>query len=110
MLLPVLALAALGAYAYYKKSHTESGRPLGVTSATATDSVTGLTFKAQLVDTFKDDTAKYDIFLMPAGTRVLTYLQTGADKSSRIEIISPSGTDENIKAAARRVFGVRPKA
>lgn len=110
MLGPLLALGALGAYAWYKHTHGESGRALGVTSSTAKDPVSGLTFKAQFVESFKDDTAKYDIFLMPAGTRVATYLQTGADKSSRVQIMSPSGTDPSIIAAALRTYGVRPKA
>lgn len=110
MLGPVLALAGIAGYYLYKHSHTASGRPLGVTESTIKDPVTGLTFHAQFIESFKDDTAKYDIFLMPAGTRVLTYLQTGSNKQSRQEIIHPSGVDPSIRAAALRVYGVRPKA
>ncbi len=108
----VIAALAGGAYFVWKKMHptTESGRALGVTSSTVVDKQSGMTFKAQLVESFKDDTEKIDVFLMPVGTRVLTYLQTGSDKSSRTAIMSPQGTDPSIIAAAMRAYGVRPKA
>lgn len=106
----LLAAAGVAAFLYYKHTHAASGRPLGVTSADVRDPQTGFIFHSQFIESFKDDTAKYDIFLAPLGTRVLTYLQTGSDKHSRVELIHPPGVDASVRAAALRVFGVRPKA
>lgn len=110
-----LLLAALAGGAYYlytKVLHptTASGRASGVTSSTVKDAQTGMTFAAKVVDTFTDDTSIVDVFLEPVGTRIVRFSQKGADKASRVEVTSPPGTDPTIKAAALRVFGVRPKA
>jgi hypothetical protein len=93
---PVLLLgaAAAGAYFLFIK---KSGPPVAATSS-AVDPVTKTQFVAQAVG---NGTA--DIFTM-SGTRVVRF-----DLATKQEIISPPGTDPNIKAAAIRAFGVLPK-
>jgi hypothetical protein len=50
-----------------------------------------------------------DVFTK-SGSRIVRFSQQGDSKSSRVEITSPPGVDPSIKAAALRVYGIRPKA
>ncbi len=101
MLWGLLALAALGlALASSKKAET------ALTSPVATDKKSGMIFKSQQAESFKDGMLRVDVFLLPAGTRVLTYQQQGSDNSSREAVASPAGTPQNIVAAAMRAYGV----
>lgn len=103
---PVVILGALGAAAYFlTKKPAFSTR----SNVTVTDAPSGTQFQAQVVNSFKDGTQMVDVFTLN-GSRIVRFQQTGSDKSTRVEIISPAGVDPAIKAAAMRAFGIRPKA
>lgn len=106
---PLLALgAATGAYYLYKKlMGSPSTRP-STPTVTVQDPSSGVKFEAQVVKSFADGTKMIDVFTTN-GSRIVRYQQTGSDKSSRVEIMSPPGVDPAIKAAALRVYGIRPK-
>ena len=102
---PLLVLGALGAGAYY---YFTKGVKQTNTNVVVTDATSGTQFKAQVVSSFADGTQMVDVFTLN-GSRIVRFQQTGADKTSRVEIISPAGVDPTIKAAAMRAFGIRPK-
>ena len=105
----VLGAAAAGAYFLYKKmTGAPSTRP-STPTVTVQDPSSGVKFEAQVVNSFADGTKMIDVFTTN-GSRIVRFMQTGSDKSSRVEIMSPAGVDPAIKAAAMRVYGIRPKA
>lgn len=109
---PLIALgAAAGAYFLYTKvfkTNLSSGTRPGTPTVDVHDASSGITFQAQVVSSFKDGTKMVDVFTS-SGSRIVRFMQTGSDKSSRVEIMSPAGVDPAIKAAAMRVYGIRPK-
>lgn len=109
----VLAAVAAGGYLLYKKVSAPSGGRTIVQNAPTfdvRDPVTGTVFTTKLDETFADGTKKIDVFLKNSGTRIVKFMQTGDDKSSRFSLGSPPGTDPEILKAALRLYGIRPKA
>lgn len=111
----LLAAIAAGGYLLYTKMSKGGGggtRTIVQNAPTvdSRDPVTGTVFTTKLDETFADGTKKVDVFLKNTGTRIVKFLQTGDDKSSRVSLGSPPGTDPSILAAALRLYGIRPKA
>jgi hypothetical protein len=103
---PVLVLAGLAAGGYYLMT---KGVKQTNTNFVVTDPASGTQFKAQVVSSFADGTQMVDVFTLN-GSRIVRFQQTGSDKTSRVEIISPAGVDPAIKKAAMNAYGIRPKA
>lgn len=104
---PLLILGALGAGAYYLLTKK---KPFATnTEFVVTDPASGTQFKAQVVNSFADGTKMVDVFTT-SGSRIVRFMQTGSDKDSRVEIMSPDGVDPVVKRAAMSAYGIRPKA
>ena len=107
----VLGAAAVGAYLLMNKMKGTSRTIVeNAPTVDTKDPITGTVFTSKLDEVFGDGTKKVDVFIKSTGTRVVKFMQTGSDTSSRVALGSPPGTDPTILAAAMRVFGIRPKA
>jgi hypothetical protein len=108
---PLLFGAVLGgAYLLWRKFNPSfSTRPSTPVGPSTKDPASGFEFQAQVVSSFADGSKMVDVFTK-SGSRIVRFSQQGDDKSSRVEITSPPGVDPSIKAAALRVYGIRPKA
>lgn len=109
----ILAAAGVGAYFLLKDKLFKSGGRTIVTDAPsveAHDPASGHTFITRLDETFADGTKKVDVFLKSSGVRIVKFMQNGSDKSSRVSLGSPPGTDPALLNAAMRLFGIAPKA
>ena len=107
---PLVLAAAAGAAAYFFLFKKSGGRTIVQDAPTVEtrDPLTGTVFLTKLDETFADGTKKIDVFLKNSGTRIVKFMQTGDDKSSRVSLGSPPGTDPSILQAALRLYGIAP--
>lgn len=107
----MLGAAAVGAYLLYgKMKGTTRTIVENAPTVDTRDPVTGTVFTTKLDEVFSDGTKKVDVFIKSTGTRVVKFMQTGSDISTRVALGSPPGTDPTILSAAMRLYGIRPKA